>query len=120
MAVERKQLKVRKYGCMHCGKTSEAMRWNYEPWNHDKDGIPECCGEKMAEIDGRPLDTLMIETDDIPGGLLVEHALCDDDGTPPRSTDDEARLRDLRRDHHCLRTAKVVLEPAHLRICQKR
>ena len=54
------------------------FRWSYQD-------TPVCaCGATVVETSSLPLETVMIQTDDIPGGQLVEHGICHDDGTPRR------------------------------------
>lgn len=41
---------------------------------------PECCGQPMVRVYLPAAPT--VRGDDIPGGLTIEHGICNDDGTP--------------------------------------
>lgn len=69
-----------KIACSECDMTSEIWCWSYDfP-------LPTCtkCGAKdsILPIPTNPASTLMIATDDIPGGIEIRHGLVNDDGSP--------------------------------------
>jgi hypothetical protein len=65
-------------GCA-CGFKGLVFGWDYQM------PLPcPSCGAATHDATDRPHGTLMIATDDIPGGMLVPHAICNDDGTPKR------------------------------------
>ena len=71
-------LKVRRYECTACGSTKEELKWNYE--------TPPDCHGAMVETSrvARFGQASNVIGDDIPGGLLIEHGICNADGTPRR------------------------------------
>ena len=77
MPVDRRTLTTRTYDCLACQAVVRHLLWNYDP-------VPPCACGGVLELRGGPKSTVMIATDDIPGGLLVEHAICHEDGTPRR------------------------------------
>ena len=83
-------LKVRHYECAECGKTEDALRWNYE--------APPACHGPMREVAkvasfGRAANVIQ---DSIPGGLMIEHGICNADGTP-RRFDSKKEIREAAR-----------------------
>jgi hypothetical protein len=70
--------KAWKLRCTSCPTHWTVWGWNYDiPWN-----CPECTSP--SELADRPRSTIMIATDDIPGGYDVRHGVCHEDGTPRR------------------------------------
>ena len=70
----------------HDGSQEDACGFRGEIFGWDKDfpkPCPQCGGNAVIE-DAGSRQTVMIATDDIPGGLLVRHAICHEDGTPKR------------------------------------
>lgn len=65
--------------CDSCGNKSKLMCWDYELVN-TKCGT--CLQGFLYPVSSRPDSTLMIATDDIPGGLEIKHGLCNPDGSP--------------------------------------
>lgn len=73
-------LKVRTYRCHDCDAKVQALKWNYE-------APPDCPNDHgpMFEGDIGPQGrSANVIGDDIPGGQMVEHAICNPDGTPRR------------------------------------
>ncbi len=69
--------KERTFRCTQCERKAKAILWHYDP-------APICAEHgHMVETGGGPVNTVMIATDDIPGGMEVPHVLCSDDGLTP-------------------------------------
>ena len=69
----------RLYVCA-CGNTFAGWHWETDP-------LPVCgpCNKSMDEQGDPALgESASVIGDDIPGGLLVRHAICNPDGTPRR------------------------------------
>lgn len=65
--------------CARCGFVGKVFGWDYE--------MPlacPTCGEPTKPVDNQINHAHGIVPDEIPGGLLVEHAICNPDGTPKR------------------------------------
>lgn len=60
-----------------CGWTGKSLQWNTEPF------LCGACGQD-AHPEGPANRAPAVHPDDIPGGLLVPHAICHADGTPKR------------------------------------
>ncbi len=95
MSVERYVFKARKLICTTCGAKSEPLLWDYDP-------LPACvCGganERDADATNRAPAVI---PDGIPGGVLIEHGICNPDGSARRyysksSIRAEAAARGLR------------------------
>lgn len=71
-------MKKRRYHCSNSHELVE-IRWG-------KDPLPTCseCQLEMEEVFYNPNLSAMINTDDIPGGIEIRHAICNPDGTPKR------------------------------------
>lgn len=78
MAVDRYTFKERTYICPKDEQKVKKLAWDYEP-------APACgCGEQMVEDIGQFSKGPCVIGDDIPGGMLVHNAICNDDGSPRR------------------------------------
>lgn len=72
-------MKKRKYVCANEHELVE-IRWG-------KDPLPTCseCSQPMEETWLHSVNLApMVNTDDIPGGLEIRHAICNPDGTPKK------------------------------------
>lgn len=63
------------FSCLACGAKFERLVRNSEP-------VSCQCGSTDLERVSRLAAT--VRPDDIPGGLLIEHGLCNEDGSPRR------------------------------------
>ena len=68
-------MKKRNYKCANEHTLTE-IRWG-------RDSLPICpeCSQEMQEFYPYS-ETLMIATDDIPGGIEIRHGVCNPDGSP--------------------------------------
>ena len=63
--------------CPKCEFKGKVLGWSYNlPFD-----CPDC-GVKMDLVDDRPSNTVMIETDNIPGGIEIKHGLVNEDSSP--------------------------------------
>jgi len=65
--------------CPGCSQKGTVFGWTY-----DMPFYCKFCGTALSIDDGRASQTVMISTDDIPGGLEVRHGICNPDGSPKR------------------------------------
>ncbi|HEX6276027.1 MAG TPA: hypothetical protein VFZ53_23465 [Polyangiaceae bacterium] len=74
-----KVFKRRVFRCPTCGA-------EVDPWCWDDDPAPICatCGTPYAALVETPVETHGIIPDSIPGGILIRHGICHEDGTPKR------------------------------------
>jgi hypothetical protein len=76
----RYSFRERKWRCDPCEWEGKLWHWSNEP-------APECPSCSVAlepNDDPEPNRAAAVVPDDIPGGLLVKHAICNDDGSPKR------------------------------------
>ena len=77
-----------------CGHQNKILGWDYElPFKCQG----ECGSNNYMPIDDRPSKTVMISTDDIPGGIMVRHGICNPDGSPKRVDSKTDLKRELNR-----------------------
>lgn len=75
-------MKVRTYACPSCGQEQKDLRWEFDaPPTCANGHEPTATAEVVIDAFGR---AAAVHGDDIPGGMLVEHAICNPDGTPRR------------------------------------
>jgi hypothetical protein len=84
--------------CSACDHRFKSLQWDYEPF-----ACPSCHAFPAPAIEDTPTRAHGIVPDDIPGGMLVPHAICHADGTPKRyysrsEMDRAARARGWVRD----------------------
>ena len=66
--------------CSLCGHRNKLFGWSYDlPFKCEG----ECGSNNYMPIQG-PSQTVMIGTDDIPGGIEIRHGICNPDGSPKR------------------------------------
>jgi hypothetical protein len=73
-----------------CGWRGKSLQWNTDPF------ICAACGGE-AHLETPAGRAPLVVPDEIPGGRLIPHAICHDDGTPKRyysRTDINRALRD--------------------------
>jgi hypothetical protein len=63
--------------CPMCDWRGKSLQWDYEPF------VCEKC-QRPAVIDTPGGRAAAVIPDEIPGGVLVPHAICHPDGTPKR------------------------------------
>lgn len=65
-----------KLECVVCDMKDVVLCWDYE--------LPRICPECLHDmsLEQGPSRTVMIATDDIPGGYTIHHGLCNEDGSP--------------------------------------
>lgn len=63
--------------CTACPWTGKSLQWNYDPF------ICGACGQPACP-EGPSNRAPAVVPDEIPGGVLVPHAICHPDGTPKR------------------------------------
>ena len=86
-------LKVRRFGCAQCDRYLDELKWNYDAPPDCPDGHgPMREVSKVASF-GNSANVIQ---DSIPGGLMIEHGICNEDGTPKRY-DSKREIREAAR-----------------------